>query len=65
MSPRWEMLHIRLEQTTKAAKAIVDAESIDRAAKTVRLREARLAAKSATPPMSLELAPPQGAGGRA
>jgi hypothetical protein len=48
MSPKWEVLQSRSEQTTKAAKAIVDAESSDRAAKTARLRKARLAAKSET-----------------
>lgn len=42
MSPKWEMLRSRSEQTTKTAKAIVDAERSAREAKTARLREARL-----------------------
>jgi hypothetical protein len=48
MSPKWEMLRSRSEQTTKTAKDIVQAERDARAAKTARLREARLAVKSDT-----------------
>ena len=46
MSPKWEMLRSRSEQTTKTAKAIMDAERSAREAKTARLREARLGTAS-------------------
>jgi hypothetical protein len=46
MSPKWEMLRSRSEQTTRTAKAIVDAERSARTAKIARLREARLRAAS-------------------